>query len=94
MAAMQKKRSRLAYLKIWTLAEKILVGGSKKESWYLRLKKTFNPLVDCQLKMISLPDIAKALEGISPNSNCTLCCPLNQKLILLLKVSMFKSLVY
>ena len=31
-------------------------------------KKTFNPLVDCQLKMISLQDIAKALEGISPNS--------------------------
>ena len=67
MAAMQKKVTP-SKLKNIDFSREDFGREKKKRKLVSTPKKTFNPLVDSQLKMISLQDIAKALEGISPNS--------------------------
>ena len=41
--------------------------GKKKRPLVSTAKKVFNPLVDCNKKLLSLNDISEALEEVSPN---------------------------
>ena len=80
MAAMQKKVTT-SKLKNIDFSQEDFSWGKKKRKLVSTPKKPFNPLVDCQLREYLQIQLYTLLS-------------LNQKLILLLKVSMFTSLVY